>query len=192
MSNGRLHQAGESRPQQFSKTVHSQFFAMAVIGEPVDRRINAELAHPILTDASVEHLKGGNLIHRDHGAFVLHQAAQNGAEDFTGHALQALTGFASESFVLVIKQPQIHLGNATGGDMTEHFREQPHLQAPIGGNAQIHRQIGGEGEFTSQGVAKGLQIAQVRQWAKDLFEADQQGTDEQAGGPTLQRLGFQR
>ena len=123
---------------------------------------------------------------------MLHQAAQNGAEDFTGHALQPLTGFASKPFVLVIKQPQVHLGNATRGDMTEHFREQPHLQAPIGGDAQIHRQIRGEGEFTSQGVAKGLQIAQVRQWAEDLFEADQQGTDEQAGGTTLQRLGFQR
>ena len=57
--------------------------------------------------------------------------------------------------------------------MAIHLRQQTHLQSPVRWNAQIHRQIGGEGEFTSQGIAEGLQVRQVGQRPENLLQACQ-------------------
>ena len=75
--------------------------------------------------------------------------------------------------------------------MAIHLRQQAHLQSPVRRDAQIHRQIGGEGEFTSQGIAEGLQVRQVGQRPENLLQAGQQWANKQTGGSALKRLGFQ-
>ena len=61
---------------------------MTVIGKTIDGGVESELAYAVFAHPAVEHLKCGQLIHRHHGSFMLHQSPQDGAKDFTCHSLQ--------------------------------------------------------------------------------------------------------
>ena len=94
---------------------------MAVVGEAVDGGVEAELTHPVFAHPAVEDFECGDLVHGDDRPFVFHQPSQHRAEDFAGHPLQPLARLAAEALVLVVEQPQVHLGDATGGDVPIHL-----------------------------------------------------------------------
>ena len=171
--------------------MHGQLFRVAVVGQAVDGGINAELTHPVFADAAVQDFQGRQLVHGHHGALMLHQASEHGSEDFTRHALKAFVRFLAQAFVLVVEQAEINLGDAAGRHVPVDLRKQSNLQSPVRGNAEIHGQVGGEGKLPGQGVVERPQITQVGQGPENFLQAHQQRTNEQAGGPSLQGLGFQ-
>ena len=75
----------------------------------------------------------------------------------------------------MIKQSEVHLGDAAGGHMAKDFGEKPGLQSPIGWDAEIHREIAGERKFSCEWVTEGLQITQVGQRPEDLLQLTSRG-----------------
>ena len=75
MGNGCLHQFRKSWAKKTSEILNSEFLTMTVVGESVDRLVQAELTYTIFANTPVQHFQCWQLVHRHHTALVFHEAS---------------------------------------------------------------------------------------------------------------------
>ena len=105
------------------------------------------------------------------------ERAEKAGEDLGGHLQQALGGIVERGrlvFVLVLRA-EIDLTDAFDRDIAVHFGERPDFEAPIAGDAVGASQVGGDGEFAGEGIAKAFEEVQKAVGAEGADEARSSG-----------------